>query len=75
MTSLPDDGECRPMSLRHDSVPLAGGLSERPPRASCPQTINQRHTQRIFFFSHHFGACHSNAKHGLFGVLYGSDSP
>ena len=32
MTSEPDDGDCRPMSLRHDSVVKpAGGLSARPP--------------------------------------------
>ena len=43
MTSVPDDGDCRPMALRHDSV--GGGLSARPPSASCPHNISQSHIQ------------------------------
>ena len=40
MTSLPEDGERRPMSLRQDSdePPAGGGLSDLPPSSSCCRT-------------------------------------
>ena len=45
MTSVPDDGDCRPMACRHDSLvySVGGGLSARPPSASCPHYITSSH--------------------------------
>ncbi len=52
MTSLPEDGERRPMSMRQDSdeSPAGGGLSDRPPALpAAEQDFRERHHLAICY--------------------------